>query len=296
MQTIGIDIGYGDTKVATKEKTFKFQTAIEKVKEYFTDTEDEDKDVFIFNGKKHRVGKNALDNALNTRGFNFLEKYSPLLLFKAVSDAGFDLDKPILVKTGLSLINWKDKEKYADALKNTVANNKALDITVKLMAQGEGILYDYKNDKNGIVCVVDIGYNTFDFLAFENGKPRPDLSFAVEKGVNIIITDLQTKLQKKYDYGISEQAIKEIFNNGYFMNFGNKIDLSDEIEDSKADYTATIMDELKTMRRDLLRKANKVIFGGGGAYFIDNNMKLPENVVLSDKPYEFANARGYYNG
>jgi len=277
MQNIGIDIGYGDTKVATKEKTFKFPTAIEKVKEYFTDIEEEDKDVFTFNGKKHRVGKNALDNALNTRGFNFLEKYSPLLLFKAVSDAGFDLDKPILVKTGLSL-------------------NKALDVTVKLMAQGEGILYDYKNDKNGIVCVVDIGYNTFDFLAFENGKPRPDLSFAVEKGVNVIITNLQTKLQKNYDYGISEQAIKEIFNNRYFMNFGKKIDLSDEIEDSKADYTATIMDELKTMKRDLLRKANKVIFGGGGAYFIDKNMKLPENVVLSDKPYEFANARGYYNG
>ncbi|WP_187648677.1 ParM/StbA family protein [Nitrosophilus labii] len=293
MQKIAIDIGYGDTKVVTKDQQFKFASAIEKKREAMADYGSAQEDVYEYGGKKYTVGDKALANAVSTRGFNFLVKYSPLIIYHAIKKAGLNTKEPIHIVTGLSIVNWNEKEHFIEAIKTININDEVIKPKIKLMAQGQGIFYDYKGDKNGIVCIVDIGYNTFDFLVFEDGDPRPDLSFATKKGANVVITELQTKIKKKFNADITEQMAKDIFTTGYFMNYGEKIDLTDEIEDAKIDYTDFILDEMKSQRSDLLRSATKVIFSGGGAYFLEG-AKLPKNVDFSEKPYEFANARGYY--
>ena len=74
--------------------------------------------------------------------------------------------------------------------------------------------------------------------------------------------------------------------------------MTDEIEDAEKDYAEFVIDELRSQRGDLLKVAKKVIFSGGGAYFLDDVeiLKKTPNVTFSSKPYEFANVRGYYNG
>lgn len=59
-----------------------------------------------------------------------------------------------------------------------------------------------------------------------------------------------------------------------------------------------IISELKTQREDLLKIAKKVIFSGGGTYFLDGveAIRNTPNIIFSNKPYEFANVRGYYHG
>jgi len=299
IQNIAIDIGYGDTKVIAGDKIFKFASAIEKKKEAQSDYQDSADDVYEFHGKKYIVGDKALTNAVSTRGFNFLVKYSPLIIYHAIKKAGLDTSKPIRVITGLSIVNWQEREKFISTIKVINVNNEVIEPKIKLMAQGQGIFIDYDGKKNdGDICVVDIGYNTFDFLVFTDGKPRQDLSFATKKGANEIITDLQTKIKKRFGFDASEQTAKKIFLNKSIEIYGEKIDLTDEIEDAKQDYAEFVIDELRSQRGDLLKTAKKVIFSGGGAYFLVDVeiLKNTQNVTFSKEPYEFANVRGYYNG
>ncbi len=291
-QVIAIDIGYGDTKVVVGDKYFKFASAIEKRNLSQANFESKEIDVYEFKGTRYTVGDKALTNAVSTRGFNFLVKYSSLLIYHAIKLADFDIKKPIKIITGLSLVNWQDKEEFLKSISSIKVNDDIFSPEITLMAQGQGVFYDYSTRRDGVLCVVDMGYNTFDFLVFENDIPRKDLSFATKKGAHSIITELQTKLRNKFQFDITEQSAKEIFFNGSFKNYGEIIDLSEEIEDLKTHYTDFIIDELKTQRAELLRTADIVIFSGGGAYYLEDN-EFPKNVRFSEKPYEYANVRGY---
>ncbi|EAK3353138.1 ParM/StbA family protein [Campylobacter upsaliensis] len=296
IQKIAIDIGYGDTKVAVGKEVFKFASAISKQKEaqseYF---EGKNEGVYDFLGKKYFVGDNALFEAVSTRGFDFLVKYSPLLVYHAIKKANLDLSKDIHIFTGLSIVNWGEKERFLESLKSIKVDNDILSPKITLMAQGQGVFCDYEKEKEGLVCVVDIGYNTFDFLVFDNGNPRQDLSFATKKGANVIITELQNIIKKRYSLDISEQSSKDIFQNGFIEIYGEKIDLSDSIDDLKEEYSEFIINELRNQREDIVKTAKRVIFSGGGAYFLDNvkSLKNVKNVDFSDKPYEYANVKGY---
>lgn len=290
-QIIAIDIGYGDTKIKTETKEFKIPTAVSKLNESFVEfgkTEG-----YLFNGKRYEVGEKALNKAYNTRSFNFLVNYAQLIIYKSIELAELDLDKPIQIKTGLSLFNWKDKKQFIESIKTINVNDVIIKPSISLMAQGEGVFREYDGDKDGIVCVADMGYNTFDFLVFDCGIPKIELSFANSMGVNRIITDLKARLQKKYNFDISEQAVKKAFGDGYIMNFGEEVDLSIDIEDSKKEYAKTMYEELSSNANNILQSASKIIFSGGGAYFFDN-IELKKNMMLSQTPYEFSNVRGYF--
>jgi len=276
MQRLSIDLGYGDTKVVAGDKTFKFSSAIEKHKESQAEYDSSSDDVYLFKGRRYKVGDKALANAISTRGFNFLLKYGALLIYHAIELSELDKTKPIELVIGLSILNWQDKEQFIDTLRVINVNDTILNPHIYLMAQGQGIYLDYAGEKNGIVCVADIGYNTFDFLVFEDGKPRQDLSYATNKGANEIITELQTRLKKRFNFDATEQIAKDVFLNGYIMHYGEKIDLSEEIDESKEEYADYILDEMRSKAIDLLRSATTVIFSGGGSYFL-NKKQLHQN-------------------
>ena len=63
----------------------------------------------------------------------------------------------------------------------------------------------------------------------------------------------------------------------------------------KEEYSEFIINELRNQREDIVKTAKRVIFSGGGAYFLDNvkSLKNVKNVDFSDKPYEYANVKGY---
>ncbi len=298
-QKIAIDIGYGDTKVCVQDndgklKVFKFPSAVAKVKESQSDFgTDKMPDSYIYNGKRYFVGEKAQSNAMSTRGYGFLSNYGPLIAYHAIMKAGLDTNEPIELVTGLSIMNWSDSDNFLSVMDTINVDDVVLKPSVTLMAQGQGVLNDYDGDKDGMVCVVDIGYNTFDFLVFENGEPRKDLSYADPIGANKIITDLQAIVKRKFNAPLTELAAKEIFVRGTVSNFGHEVDFRNEITELKEEYSAFIMDELRTKSLEILRQSKAVILSGGGAYFLEGT-ELPDNVVFSEVPYEFGNVRGYF--
>ena len=236
-------------------------------------------------------------DAIPTRGYNFLFKYSPLLIRHALSLAGADISKPISLATGLSLLNYQEAENFMKQVSKFSVDDEVLKLKTSLFAQGQGIFIEYPEPKdNKTICIIDIGYNTLDFLVFEDNQPINDLCFANQNGANKIIVDLQKLLSREYKVDFSEQEAKKIFLNKNLVIAGRDIDFSDTINTMTMQYADTVMDSLNTQAGNIISKANAIIVSGGGAYFLgkDYITKQYPHIHFSELPYEFANVRGYY--
>lgn len=296
-QKISIDIGYGDTKVFFNNQTFKFPSAVSQVGESMFNSNNKNENT-IFEGIEYRVGSKAVMEAVATRGYLFLKRYSPLLIHNALVEAKLDLEQPIEIATGLSIVNNLEAQSFLDIISNFNVNNIQIKPKVSLFAQGQGIYKEANLENKGISCVIDIGYNTLDFLVFEDGNPRVDLCFANKKGANIAITNLQKILIKEFRVDFNEQEAKEVFLKKELEIAGKSVDFADMINSIMQRYIRVITDDIFSKAEDILSKSKNIVIGGGGAYFIkkeylENLYKA--NYVFLDNP-EYANVRGYYKG
>ena len=308
---IAIDIGYGDTKVfyktkSGKENYFKFPTAVERVRGIGLDFAEDDEKIIEFKGLKYRVGDDVILTPFDTRTVEFLLKYSPLLVFKALKEiekkeGKIDLENNIA--TGLSVLNWDKHQEFMNVLKKFFINDFSFKNNVFLFAQGQGIFFDMEDeiDKNGLIIVVDIGFNTLDVIVFENGKPLKNYSYALKFGSYLIASELKGIIEKKFKISIGEIEAKEVLNKGSIKIMGEVISFKDEIENLKSAYTEELILALKNHSEELLSRADSIIISGGGAYYISEselkneiNFKKFKNAILSKKPYEFSNVRGYF--
>lgn len=304
---IAIDIGYGHTKVKTDILDCKFPTAIEIVKTQWIETEN-----YSFEGKKFYVGDDATRNALPTRDYEFLYKYSPLLIIEALKKAKINTDEKITIKTGLSLYDISkspvfDKrfsnraEEFTNRISKFYINDKEYNFNIQLFAQGQGVWQDYCNEhgviEDGYDVVVDIGYRTNDIIVFKDGKADKAVSSADNKGINQITTELQTYLNKSYDINFTEQEVGRILKDKFIDISGARKDLTVVIEGIVNAYIETLFDSLKANYGEILKIAKRVIISGGGSYIVKEYSEiLPANIVFSNEPAEYSNVRGYYNG
>lgn len=300
MQKIAIDIGYGDVKVKTEDKVFKFSTSIEqqKIIRKGFDFENNDNSTYLFNGKKYSVS-NSLEKAINTRSFYFLKTYAPLLVYHALKLAKLNLNEPIVLATGLSLLNWSNVKEFSSSIKTLNVNNEIVTFKkIYTRPQGRGVFDDLSEEhKQGNVYVVDIGFNTLDCLAYKNTNAIPDSSFANKNGANKIINDFRNLLLSDFNgIDISEQEAKNVFINKFISINGQKIDYTNPIADLKNEYCEYLINELLA-QDELIARADRVVFSGGGAYFLDENKikEIMPQAIFSKEPYEYANVRGYYN-
>ncbi|WP_267523634.1 ParM/StbA family protein [Campylobacter sp. MG1] len=298
---IAIDLGYGDIKVCYKNKLFKFPNAVSKkgitINRFESIAEKVNSNEYLFNDKKYIVG-DKVNNAYETRDFELLYKHAPLLIYHALKLAGVDTTrKDLVLATGLSVLNINEVNRFCERIKKVYVNNESIEFAeIKIRPQGRGIFDSYNKDKNGLVYVIDIGFNTLDILPYKDGVGLSDGCFANTKGANIIINQLVNILSNNFPkIDFTEQKAKEIFINGYIEIAGEKIDFQNEIQELKSDYTEYLINMLYT-KNAILYEANKVIFSGGGAYFLDKLLvkNLVKTADFSDIPYEFANVRGYY--
>lgn len=303
---LSFDAGFGDTKYILEKDNGeiikeKFPTAIEKV----SIKAKGDKDVYNFGGRVsyYRVGERAVRNASITRDMEYLIKISPLLLYHILKKNGIkNLEEPLNIKTGVSLFYYNEyKDKFRKALKEFEIDGKQITAEVGIFAQGQGILYDYldKNDVNdNEIVIVDIGYNTIDFLHFikENNQFRPfkDNCFGIAEGAYLAVSELKDFIEDEFDKTITEQEANRILQSGLVKTKGENIDISDVVEEIKVNYTDRIMNDIIKVRTKLIDNVDKIVFGGGGAYFLDEKElnKYHKGFTIIEEP-EFANVRGY---
>lgn len=296
---LAVDVGYGDTKACVNSKDcFKFPSAVKHEEETWTDYGDDSSAVYNVDGVKYRVGTSAVEDAFSTTSEKFLMNYSFLLVFHALKTAkekGLIKDvEAVSLAMGVSLANWKVKEEIAKKIVWGVKKLGAEISKVSIYPQGRGVLEDIER-KNGNIVVIDIGFNTLDVLNFRNGQPNPVKSKAIPGfGTVKIISDFSRFLTREYGLHLTLQEAKDVFLKRSISINGEVVDLSERIKKEKGKYSEFITGEIEAVfGDDYLKKADIVVFAGGGAYYIDIS-NMPPNRVLCSPPYEYSNVRGYY--
>jgi len=297
---LSIDNGYGHNKVYVNGKVFKFPTSIEKLGITANGFSD-DSNIISFNGERYLVAESAT-NPIITRNFEFLEKFTPLLIYYAIKRACVKFEDITEIRLGLSLVNLSNplnKERFISLFnREYIIDGQVIKFkNVKFSVQGVGIYNMFKkitkNTNESNVFVIDVGYNTLDAISFINDKPNSKQSFANEKGINLIVNQLKTYLSNRFGISnLSEQKVNEVLQTKTFKFRGENYDLSKEIKEIVNSYIEDIIYEIKTRAKDSFDFSDYIVFAGGGAYLLKDHIDIQPNYVFLDKP-EYGNVLGY---
>ena len=296
---IAIDLGYSSSKVAYKDKIAKFPTAISFATDIGAAYGEEN--IYEFEGDKYHVGKEAVDSeAFTTSEYKFLLKFAPLLIFHILSKfEKADLDEPIIVKTGLAIVDWGKKDEFIERISNIKVNDKTIEIIPQLIPQGAGCAVDWTHYNNNDefpdkLTVIDIGNNTINLVHFEHGKPqRKNMKSYPGHGVSSIIKPFTSFMENKFAVTFSEQESTQTFDKGEFRYNGELQDeVTEKITELKSQFVKKIFQSVLVNDKKLLAMSDVVLIAGGGAYLLQD-IPFPPNVEFVEAPMEFSNCRGY---
>ena len=298
---LGIDIGYSSTKISANGRLFKLPTAISfAIDSGISFGEDE---YYIFEGKKYRVGDIAVDESMTTTDYQFIEKYAPLIIYHILNKLNLIKDGKLIqdieLRTGLALVDIQNKDRFIQRISTLNVNNHKIQIqNIKVTAQGAGVFYDYLSKNQEVpltTSIIDIGYNTINYLYFEDKIPIKNKCKSFPgHGVVSIIRPFTNWLENTFQIQFTEQeAIKILMNKKFIFNGEDQDGVKKIINDLKMNFITKLFNSILTSEKKLLSTSEKVIFAGGGTYFLDDIAFKQKNIVFAEKPYEFANVRGY---
>lgn len=172
---------------------------------------------------------------------------------------------------------------------------------IRVFAQGVSAYVDYALDSEGNLAdfkypigFVDIGGGTTDCgivippATLDGNKTGSD-----NVGALNIYADVEARLKQKNGWTeIDPSRLEEAVKTGILHIFGKKLDVSNIVNDVKAEIEARIITKVRTYIGDGA-KLDHVLFMGGGAMLLPNIARHYPHGVMLDNP-AFANARGMY--
>jgi plasmid segregation protein ParM len=319
---IGLDLGYGYTKIATENgNRLCFPSLATKGQEInMPDLLGAREDyIATVNGTTWYVGKMAAkENRFATRAFDAKDRFNNEAFQAILATAlavSLPVDEEIMLVTGLPLSAFKDsKTGFLEYLEHYNANvmieGKEKNISIKsahCFPQAAGIFVNPYccNLKTGlkagdIVTVVDVGYRTTDIAVFEYTGSKylfmNDCSFTVDTGMSSIFRSLGDIVAS--DAGsleVKQEAAEAIFGNGVGYINNKPVDYRNQINELKDTAVAHILEgyNLKGPKSTGQSGHNVIILAGGGSIPLNEQLTkvFPDAVTIQDA--QFANSVGF---
>jgi len=307
--TLGIDIGYGHTKVVLigsdgdVAQIFKFPSmiGITSKNEFVSDTR-----IFTYKDNNYYVGDDALslpsENIVDITEYKNLEFYAPLFLYKALKMIDV---KPDVIITGLSKAQIENSGYFKEALQNFTVNGEQFSFdTLYVLPQGAGSKlaidkygYDFPNIQTeftgGSTYVgVDIGFSTLDMFYVTNGKASPNVFEGIEhEGIMKIANMLIKNIDAQHGRKISLHEAQNALDTKVYKLRGQKYDLTEMISSIKKDYMKGLLILIENRYGKILDKCDFIFLSGGGSAFFNNS---ENNFIRVPKShYEYYNAIGF---
>lgn len=289
---VGLDIGFGQTKAVFGDDNLR-QDVFPTLLAHYVSAGPSDERVIEHEGKQYVVGEGAkaFEGKIAIASVDLLIKYAPVIV-KYVKEI-YELGDIFLV-SGLP-IAFKD---YADFYKQRLKEVRGV-VDVIVVPQAAGVLEDVKQKvsvyRNGLI--VDIGFNTVDYLAYrlEGGKVIKERAGTIEAlGVRACVNTFRVHLPSDLSYlrNYPLAYLIEIFKQGSVAMGGQAYNLNDLKQKVLSIWSEQIYSRLSEELGFLLKDREVVVSAGGGAYLLDRNV-FQREVIVPIRP-EFANARGYY--
>ncbi len=320
MFKIGLDIGYGHTKVVAEDgKRFIFPSIAKKGDSIDLDNLLGAREDYIarINNITWYVGEMARkESTFATRAFEQADRYNDEA-FQAMLSTGLALasqgaDQDIMLVTGLPLSLYENSQKEFTAfLKGFSAHiemdNICKEIKVKdavVFPQAGGIFFspacmEIKSSlpDNSIVTVIDIGYRTTDCAAFSYSKGTfqflIEQSFTLDMGMSKVFRMLSKTIAKKIGaIDISLEESEVVFNNGYCYKNNQPISMTADIDKLKSSIAVNIAEGYHAASGHNSKINNVILAGGGSIALKDELLKVfPEALTVVDT--QMANALGF---
>lgn len=291
---ITMDLGNAITKVGVEGKYFLFDSAIDEVSSS--------------NWRKHEmvVGFNEISTVVGEGNIEIENKKSekvntvPLILAGIGRALGDLKTASVHLGLGLPIGQYKEnKDSFKEYLKKELCgkskdkktcqftfngvDKKVIIEDIYIFAEGLGAFVALNVDKG---IMLDVGSKTTEMFLFDRGVVNPLTEY---KGVLDIYKAIATDLSVKFCCDFEIEEIPSIIKAGYVLNYGEKIDISENLEEAKK-----IVKKIFT-KLNLNYQISKypVYLTGGGAYFFGEMLKenkIPNLIVDEDL---FLNVKGY---
>jgi len=317
---IGLDLGYGNTKIVTEKGSKICFPSLAKIGEkieldkmlsatgdYVVTINDQTWFVGEMAAKEHRLAIRAFDDTQR-----FTNPAFQAMLATALAVATED-EKNILLVTGLPLSSYSKSEKeFKNFLSNFTAKVE-LDGTVKhitvkqahVFPQAAGIFLNPNCEKvkeeikpGDLVTVIDIGYRTTDVATFKYTQLHEfefvmENSFTLDIGMVSVFRDLANRIAEEIGtFDVSLEVAERTFLTGVRRVNGDEIGYGDINKQIAQKTIEAIADDYR-QRGPGKESYSHVIMAGGGSIALKEQLTgvFPEAVFMEDA--QFANAIGF---
>jgi len=303
VNVVGVDVGFGNTKIYTSSGGRKFPTLISPAK---GEALGESETIMLPSGKEYEIG--TLVGAVETRSQDFFlsPEFRALVYYSLRNYHG----KVVALGIG-SPINWDLREKLREMLSGKHRfSYKGKNIEVEIIPfpflQGWGGYIDFIYtldgkyiEKEDVPAVyVDVGYNTIDILltepVFQGGtfkiRPKRIPGGTIELGTSRFYETIRFFLEKS---GIRVPSVRfvEFVEEGITKNPWGDI-FKEAREKALSTYLSEVDSELKKVVREYEPYIEKIVLFGGGAHLLKPILANYEKPISVGD--EFSNARAFY--
>ncbi|MDP4146783.1 MAG: ParM/StbA family protein [Bacillota bacterium] len=283
---MGIDVGYSNTKVCSKEGVDIFRSTVAQ------GIVDINKSIQIeFQGKEYTIGEN---NGIFSVKINKINDIAfKLCLFTAIARNLRNGDENVELVTGLPVQYYKEqkselKESLEGVSVNMMINDKPIHFSIikcVVFPQSAGLFVLKPEKFSGDNIVIDIGGMTVDVSYFNNMTLQDYRTY--ELGMIKLYDKIVQNI--KAEYGISYDLLhaQNIIDSKEVIKDGQIVDCSDLVNQTLKSHAQLIinrvsagLDQYDTSKRQFI---------GGGAYILRDY--LPTEVSQDDI---YSNARAFY--
>ncbi|SMC28841.1 StbA protein, partial [Desulfacinum hydrothermale DSM 13146] len=308
---IGIDLGYGWTKVAygmpddtsnlLRASQIKFPTAIAPILDkclHSSNMGTTDR-VVTYQNQAYQYGHNALasPNCLHGADLEWMLAFGPVLFAGAI-----DLVSPANpsghnVAVGLPPADYTQyREQLVDAFSQFHANGREYHNNVEVYPQAVVALGEWRARGNSTddLLIVDIGYNTVDVVPVANGQVQGDAAGTIDRmGIGRVYQDARSALRKTYGVVLNDAKVDRVFATGKVVVNGAYHDASDIVRDTLHVYRTVLTNALMSRWGQHIRSTENMLYIGGGASFLVQfaGRELANWEIQTLPEPEFANAR-----
>ncbi|WP_022846828.1 ParM/StbA family protein [Desulfurobacterium sp. TC5-1] len=288
---IGLDVGFGRTKIITEKEKLSFPTWVAK----HTPSADEEVETISLFGENYVIGQDAKyeRNLIEISDIKEYIKYLPLFL-KFIQKKFLEESERLFIITGLPPRHKEHAAGVEEIIKETGAAGKVI-------PQGMGIFFDTKEKVEGTedILIIDIGYNTLDYIMLVRDRTkavgyRKRKSNTIENfGINRAVYEFRNQMEDGYIKDLPLTKLNEIFIKGQGRVFAEKIDFTKQRQRAITAYAEMLTGRLKTEVGDFINSVETIVIAGGGARFITGEHIGRPDAIIPEEP-EFSQARGYY--
>lgn len=313
---VGIDVGYGYTKVVTGHSSIIFPSRVGPARELsFSLRENADVrgETVEYQGEQFFVGDKSrhsdITYTLRTRGWVESKMYGALLtsaMMRALNSGEAAADpEAVTVVTGLPVDYMRDRSKAEESVRKTCEGLGVRLTNINVIPQPFGSFFDMFYDNYGGIAasapffrrlgIIDIGYHTTDYILIEDAKHNIEkASGSIPTGSCELYDIVARELKNSFDRDlVTAYEAEDCVKTKYFKVAGEKKDVGSLVDRVLSQVGQKITGIVKS-RWSIEGEVDVVLLTGGGSALLRQHISSIAHANFMISEPQMANARGYY--